>query len=200
MNNVKLVKKFDKQAKMYDKKRNKLELGALRRRLISSANGKVLEVGVGAGANFPFYRSDVELTAVDFSPAMIEKAKAANDQSFGLNIDYVVGGVEELALPNQSFDTVVSTLSLCAYQSPEAVLHKFHSWCKPNGKILLMEHGISSSKALAFAQKVLNPLAYKFSGCHHNRDIMGLIASAPFTVEKVEHYMTGMLHVIWCRA
>jgi len=83
MNKETLIRKFDKQAAMYDNKRRRLELGAYRRRLLHVAEGRVLELGVGAGANFPFYAPDVELTAVDFSPAMLAAAKTANDRASG---------------------------------------------------------------------------------------------------------------------
>jgi len=48
-------------------------------------------------------------------------------------------------------------------------------WCKPNGQILLMEHGISANLAVAAIQKALNPLLYRIYGCHHTRNIVGLI-------------------------
>jgi len=190
---------FDRQAQMYDRRRSKRDLGDLRERLLSGARGRVLELGVGAGANFPYYRSDVELTAVDFSPAMIEKATAANDRRYGLNAFFIAGDVEELAFPEHFYDTVVSTLSLCAYRNPAKVLSHANRWCKPEGRVLLLEHGLSSSKAIAFFQKTLDPAAYRFLGCHHNRDIFGLVQASPLRIEKAERHMAGMVHVLWCR-
>lgn len=196
----KQIKKFDKQANTYDKRRKKYELGQFRNRLLSAANGYVLELGVGAGGNLPFYQPDIQLTAVDFSPAMIEKARSANEQQYGLHAQFIVGDVDTLTLPEQSFDTIVSTLSLCAYQNPESVLEKLNKWCKPGGQILLMEHGKSvSNRFVALLQNVIDPLYYRFIGCHHNRDIIGLIESSPLQIDKVEHYMIGMMHLIWCR-
>ncbi|WP_410768899.1 class I SAM-dependent methyltransferase [Fontibacillus sp. BL9] len=194
----KQIHKFDKQANMYDRKREKRELGEHRRHLLSSARGKVLELGVGAGSNLPYYSSDIELTAVDFSPAMLEKVKLANDTKYGLKMEYIQGDVESLFLDEHDFDTVVSTLSLCAYRDPMKVLHNMSRWCKPGGRILLLEHGISSNGAIAFAQKTLDPLAYRFVGCHQNRDIMRLIADSPLKILKAEHHMSGMMHLIWC--
>lgn len=198
MGNVHQVRKFDKQADMYDKKRVRGELAFLRRRLVGSAEGEVLELGVGAGANLPYYRRDVRLNAVDFSPAMLAKAAAANEASYGLAATFIQGDVGSLSLPDQAFDTVVSTLSMCAYDHPERVLSAMNRWCKPGGQILLMEHGISSNKLLAILQKLADPLAYRFVGCHQNRDIMGLISASPLEIKHVEHFMLGMLHIIRC--
>lgn len=198
MGNVHQVRKFDKQADMYDKKRVKGELGAFRRRLIGAAKGEVLELGVGAGANLPYYRRDVRLTAVDFSPAMLAKAVAANETDYGLEATFIQGDVGSLTLPDQAYDTVVSTLSMCAYEDPERVLIAMNRWCKPGGQILLMEHGISSNKLIAALQKLADPLAYRFIGCHQNRDMMALITNSPLEIMHVEHYMFGMLHIIQC--
>jgi ubiquinone/menaquinone biosynthesis C-methylase UbiE len=182
---------------MYDKKRRKRELGHLRERLLRSAQGTVLELGVGAGANFPYYSRETAITAVDFSPAMLEKARAANERDYGLNVTFMQGDVDELTLPEQSFDTVVSTLSMCAYRNPADVLHKLHRWCRPGGRLLLLEHGLSANGAIAFAQRTLDPLAYRFMGCHHNRDMLTLVQNSPWELEKVERRMTGMLYLMW---
>ncbi|TJY42569.1 class I SAM-dependent methyltransferase [Cohnella pontilimi] len=193
-----IIKKFEKQADKYDKKRERFEFGVHRRRLLSSARGKVLELGIGAGSNLPFYPTEVELTAVDFSPSMLEKAKDANDRLYGLNAEFIQGDVDSLLLNDQAFDTVVSTLTLCAYRDPNKVLHNMNRWCKPGGQILLMEHGTSSNKAISIAQTALDPIAYAIFGCHHNRDIMKLLAESPIKVKKSERYMSGILHLMWC--
>lgn len=201
MNKETLIRKFDKQAAMYDNKRRRLELGAYRRRLLHVAEGRVLELGVGAGANFPFYAPDVELTAVDFSPAMLAAAKTANDRQFGLNVRFIQGDAETLTLPDHAFDTVVSTLTLCAYRDPAGMLRKLNRWCKPGGRVLLMEHGLGRNKAVAFVQKAVDPLAHRIAGCHLDRDILGLVRDSPLVVEKAERHMAfGVLHLFWCRA
>lgn len=196
-----LIKKFDKQAGIYADSRRKLVLGAYRRKLLQFAEGRVLELGVGAGANFPFYAPDVELTAVDFSPAMIAEAKTANERHFGLKVRFLQDDAETLTLPAHTFDTVVSTLTLCAYRDPAGMLRKLNRWCKPGGRVLLMEHGLGRNKAVAFAQKLVDPIAHRIAGCHLDRDIVGLVRASPLVVEKAERHMAfGVLHLLWCRA
>ncbi|GIO88523.1 SAM-dependent methyltransferase [Paenibacillus faecis] len=192
------IRRFEKQAVVYDKKREKRELGTLRRRLLDSASGKVLELGIGAGSNLPFYRKEIRLTGVDFSPAMLERAKAANDRLYGIEANFIQSDIDTLELKENSYDTIVSTLTLCAYRDPGKVLRRMSRWCKPGGRILLLEHGLSSNSALAFGQKLVDPLVYRFVGCHHNRDIMKLVADSPLQVQHAEHVMTGMVHLIWC--
>ena len=135
-----------------------------------------------------------------FSPAMLAKAKAANDRQFGLRAEFQQGDIDTLALPARAFDTVVSTLSLCAYRDPAAVLAKMNAWCRPGGQVLLLEHGLSSFAPLAALQRLFDPLAYRFVGCHQNKDIRGLIEASPLVVERAERMMAGMAHLVWCRA
>lgn len=198
MSVTKNILRFEKQAVVYDKKREKRELGTLRRRLLDSAIGNVLELGIGAGSNLPFYRKEIRLTGIDFSPAMLEKAKAANDRLYGLEANFIQGDVDTLELGEKSYDTIVSTLTLCAYRDPGQVLLRLSRWCKPGGRILLLEHGLSSNPVLALGQKVVDPIAYRIVGCHHNRDIMKLVADSPLQVHHAEHVMAGMVHLLWC--
>lgn len=195
----KRIRKFNAQADLYDKKRNRNELGWLRSRLLQAARGRVLEIGFGAGGNLPYYPKDIELVAVDFSPAMLEKAKQANDRLYQLKVTYVEGDVEDVTLPEQSFDTVVSTLSLCAVPHPDRVLARLGRWCKPEGQVLLMEHGRSSNRVLALAQNVLDPLLYRWVGCHHDRDFPALVEAAPLQIIRSERHMAGILQLYWCR-
>lgn len=193
------IKIFNKQAEMYDRRRRKREMAALRSRLLASAEGKVLELGIGAGANMPFYNREIELTGVDFSPAMLERAKEANDRQFGLRAAFIQADVDSLELPDHAYDTVVSTLTLCAYREPAAVLARMSSWCRPGGRVLLMEHGLSRYAPIAFGQRLFDPLAYRFIGCHYDRDILALVEQSPLIIERAERLMAGMLHLLWCR-
>lgn len=192
----KLIGIFDKQAAKYAKKREGITQKRWRQQLLSHAKGRVLELAAGAGANFPFYSSEVKVTATDFSKAMLEKAKQAAE-FHRIDADFICGDIEEMDFPQQSFDTVVSTLSFCSYENPLIVLEKINNWCKPDGNILLMEHGISTNSAVSFLQKALNPLLYRFYGCHHTRNILGLIREAGLTIHRTESYWSNMVHLIW---
>ncbi|WP_231597602.1 class I SAM-dependent methyltransferase [Bacillus sp. SA1-12] len=100
---------------MYENYRSNQKLAGLRKKLIKSAYGKVLEVGVGAGANFPYYnRNNVEVTGVDFSSEMIKSAKRTAS-IFQIKAEFIHEDINELKLEHNSFDCIVSTLSLCSY-------------------------------------------------------------------------------------
>ncbi|MBO8163570.1 MAG: class I SAM-dependent methyltransferase [Brevibacillus sp.] len=198
MKQDRLIRLFDKQASWYEKKRKRQELGFFRQQLLRSAKGKVLEVAAGAGANFAYYPRDVELTAVDFSPEMLIRAREVARESDRM-VTFIQADVESLAFAPDSFDTVVSTLSLCAYQDPVQVLRQCCRWCRKEGRILLLEHGLSSWRSIAFLQKAADPLAYRMIGCHQNRDIMQILRSSGLLIERAERFWAGMVHLIWAR-
>ncbi|PTX63206.1 methyltransferase family protein [Melghirimyces profundicolus] len=195
MERRKLVQIFDRQASRYERMRKKGILASWRRRLLADARGEVLEVAVGAGANFAYYPLGVKkVTGVDFSPAMLEKAKEAASE-VDLKVELLEADVEALTYPENSFDTIVSTLSLCGYEDPGRVLRSFASWCRPEGKILLLEHGLSSKKPVARLQEWIDPLNYRWVGCHQNRDILRLV-NRQLKVERVERRWLGMVSLI----
>lgn len=198
MDRKSLIKKFDKQAEKYDKRRKSDPLYRFRRRIFQEAKGNVLEVAIGSGLNFPFYGSGIELTGVDFSPEMLKKAEhAAKDYFFQTTL--IQNDVERLDFNENSFDTIVSSTSFCAYQEPVNVLNKFQKWCKPEGKILMLEHGISQNKLLAGMQKMIDPLALKVVGCHQNRNISAIVKNADVKLVREERYLAGSLYLIWAK-
>ncbi|WP_152391866.1 class I SAM-dependent methyltransferase [Paenibacillus guangzhouensis] len=198
MDKDKLIHKFDRQAGVYDRRRQKSSDRTWREPLVSCAYGKVLEISVGAGANFPFYPKDVEVTAVDFSNEMLLAAqRGAADHR--LQVTFLQSDVESLAFPANTFDTIVSTLSFCGYENPLQVLASLKEWCKPNGQILLMEHGRSSSPIIRPLQHIINPMFRRMVGCHVNRDIMGMVQQAGLHIEREEHHWLDMIHRVWAR-
>lgn len=193
---LKLARKFDKQADLYRKQRENKKFAKYRKKIVPNATGKVLELAVGAGANFFFYSADVFVTAVDISPKMVEYAKEAA-RIEKIQAEFMLANIEALHFPKHSFDTIVSTLSFCGYTNPIELFNKLSYWCKPGGKILLMEHGISTNPLLAGTLKLLNPIQYKFVGCHLKRDMLELIHASDLQVQHVERYWKGMLYLIW---
>jgi ubiquinone/menaquinone biosynthesis C-methylase UbiE len=198
MNKDKLITIFDKQANVYEKRRKSRTQGKWREKLLSSAKGKVLEVAVGAGANFQYYPEGVEVTAVDFSEEMLKKAKGAAIEE-AVDAHFIHTDVESFTFEDDSFDTVISTLSLCGYENPTKILNLFNKWCKPDGQILLLEHGKSSNAIIGSLQTMLNSLNRKVTGCYINRDILHIIESSDIQIDRMEHYLTGAVHLVWAK-
>ncbi|MDN4523051.1 class I SAM-dependent methyltransferase [Fictibacillus fluitans] len=198
--NKKLIEKFNSQAKTYDRMREKHFQQKWRKKLIGEAKGHVLELAVGAGGNFPFYRLEEidSITAVDFSPEMLHKARKGA-HLYHLPVRFIESDIEKLVFEKHKFDTVISTLSFCGYRNPLQILENVSTWCKPNGQVLLLEHGISSNFIVSKIQKAMDPFAVKTVGCHQDRNIMELISRSPLDIQKAEHHWMDVFHLIWAK-
>ncbi|ALX49276.1 class I SAM-dependent methyltransferase [Lentibacillus amyloliquefaciens] len=197
MKKEKLIRKYDKHVKMYKNICNNRHLERWRRLLLANANGNILEVGVGIGANFPHYnKENVHVTAVDFSPEMIKSAKQTA-ADYQIDAEFLQKDAEELDFEANSFDCIVSTLTMCGYPHPTRILNQFNRWCRKDGTILLMEHGISSNSALSFAQRIADPLFKKAAGCHCDRNMMKIVEESDLKIDYKNSYWTGIISLIW---
>src|SRR5262245_19492200 len=108
-----------------------------RKQLLADAKGNILEIGVGTGENFKYYPADVKVTAVDTSAKVIEQA---SKEAKARNVcgEFIVSCIDELKLPENHFDTIVSTFSLSSFNNPLCVLKQFNKWCTHDGTILLL--------------------------------------------------------------
>ncbi|MEC0309139.1 class I SAM-dependent methyltransferase [Paenibacillus lautus] len=200
MNKESLIRKFNKQAAIYERNTRQRRLGEWRQRLLQDVEGNVLEVAVGAGANFPFYQRDkVNVTAVDFSPEMLNRARRMASE-LGIRANFLERDIETLELPERSYDCVVSTLSLCGYEDPVKALNKINRWAKPGGRVYLLEHGMSTNRFLGAMQHLINPAGRRISGCHFNRDMIHIANASELNIVKTERYWNGIVHLIWAQA
>jgi len=167
-----------------------------RRQLLSYARGQILEVGVGTGINFNYYPLGVSVTATDTSARVMERAKEAALVK-GVKTKFIVSPVEDLRLSPRSFDTIVSTLTLSAFERPVRVMERLNEWCREDGMILLMEYGLSKHKIVRSIQKICNPYYYKATGSHLDRDMLALLNESRFNVKRVEMKYAGVVHLVW---
>jgi ubiquinone/menaquinone biosynthesis C-methylase UbiE len=198
MDKTKQIRLFDRQAAQYGRRKEGQAIQRWRRNLLRHASGNVLELAVGAGTNFPYYPPGVKVTAADFSPEMLKQARKTAAEC-RLDAEFIQADIEELDFPDHAFDTIVSTLSFCSYDNPLGVMSKIRRWCKPEGTILLMEHGISSNAAVAALQKMLDPLLYRMVGCHHTRDVPALVRQSGMVIMREESHFLHMVHLLWVK-
>jgi ubiquinone/menaquinone biosynthesis C-methylase UbiE len=165
--------------------------GRQRRRLFSRVEGRVLDVACGTGANFPYLPADVDLVGVDLSPAMLERARKRAEK-LGLDADLREADAVALPFDDDSFDSVISSLSTCTFPDPVGALCEMSRVCAPDGKILLFEHGRSSAGPIARVQDLLAPAHFERSGCRWNQAPAGLVDAAGLRVEGVRRSVLGV--------
>jgi ubiquinone/menaquinone biosynthesis C-methylase UbiE len=173
----------------------RLFMGRLRRNLLSKAEGKVLELSVGTGVNLKYYKKGCEVIGIDISEGMIERARRKAKVT-KLNVILRKDDVEKMNFKKGSFDYVVDTLGLCGYEDPVKVLKEIKRVCKKNGKIFLIEHGISNKGWLARLQRRHEDKHYKRSGCSGIRDHEVLVKKAGLKFVNSERKLKGVLYII----
>lgn len=162
-----------------------------RRELLSGASGEVLEVGFGTGLNLPHYPTHVRrITTVDPNPGMHCKAEKRIEQT-GFEVDQRLVSGEELPFPSDTFDTVVTTFTVCSIRDVNRAMAETYRVLKPGGRLLFLEHGLSPEPGVQKWQRRLNGLERLLAdNCHLDRNIQGLIEQQPFqSVDLEEFYL-----------
>ena len=116
MDSSTVSKRFDRIAWIYDFMESPMEtlsVSAWRSELLSNVRGKVLEVGVGTGKNLPYYPEGIELTGIDISLKMLERAKQKAD-TLKIKAGLLLMDIEKMTFPDRYFDTIVSTFVFCS--------------------------------------------------------------------------------------
>ena len=164
-------------------------LGKHRERTLREARGHVLELGFGTGHNLPHYPVQVSrLTAVDDHPKMYRLGRIRMDQaSMSLHPCHV--SAENLPWPDNSFDSVVSTFTLCSITRIRQTVAEIFRVLKPGGAFLFLEHGLSENPRQQKWQHRLNPLQKKLgAGCNLNRNIFHFVLQEPFETLELNRF------------
>jgi ubiquinone/menaquinone biosynthesis C-methylase UbiE len=164
-----------------------------RSRLLTVAEGWVLEIGVGSGLNLPFYGDAVRhVIGLEPSLKLLSMARSAG-RELSQPIELVRASAEAIPLENESVDTVVSTWTLCSIPDVMSALGEMRRVLRPGGRLLFVEHGLSPDPRVRRWQNRLTPLWKRVGGgCHLNRPIAQLIEGSGFRVEQVAAgYMKG---------
>ena len=164
---------------------------AWRPRLWSQVQGsEVLEVGVGTGKNMSYYPNGMEVTAVDLTPGMLERAKRRAIQ-LNLTINLQLGDVQDLDFPDATFDDVVATFVFCSVPDPVLGLTELARVVKPGGRLLLLEHMRAGNELAGFIMDVLNPMVVRMMGANINRRTIENVQRSGWQLEKVEDVGMG---------
>ncbi len=169
------------------------QLRPFRSKLIGAAEGRVLEIGIGAGFNIPHYGRNVsQLIGVDPSPGLLKMAAAKTVWSH-CSVKLLEGRCENLPLEAGSVDFAVMTWTLCSIADPIGALIDIKRVLRPGGSLLFIEHGLAPDDDLWVqrCQHRLTPLWKQIAGnCHLNRRVdQLLIASGLKAFQWEEGYL-----------
>lgn len=199
-------------------------MGSRRKWLMRHCEGDVLEVASGTGRNLKYLDANHinSITFLDSSEKMMEityKKFKKMYPSFK-KAAFVVGKAEnlvDLAKANVpanddkhsmeeitsvksdttkvKYDTIIETFGLCSHYDPVQSLKNFAALLKPEGRIILLEHGRGTYE---FVNKILDDRAekrLKTWGCRWNLDIGEILDDSGLEIvdESRAHFGTT-----WC--
>ncbi len=165
--------KYDRIARFHDSFSSGSErrwFSKWKRQFFSPLKGNILEVGIGTGKSIEFYNNDAQVTGIDFSGKMLQKAKEKLVKSGKGNIVLKQGNVETLEFEDNTFDYVVTSCVFCSVPDPVKGLKEIKRVLKPTGKLIMLEHVLSKNPLVALLEHIHNPITKCIMGVNINRN------------------------------
>lgn len=165
---------------LMNKNIGKADIMERRQKLLKNVKGNTLEVGIGAGVNLPLYPRDISsITAVD-----PYKRELTNSSIF---VPLFSESADNMHFSENTFDSVVSTFSLCSVGNLMGVASEIYRVLKPGGRFIFLEHGKAKNKTYQAFQKIFNPLFNVFAcGCNITRNHFEELKITGFKIIKFE--------------
>jgi ubiquinone/menaquinone biosynthesis C-methylase UbiE len=192
---------WDKHSRHYDKQMGFLDrklFGDTRQWVCRQAVGDVLEVAVGTGLNLDKYPDDVRITGIDLSPEMLAHARRRAEAS-GRDITLQDGDAQRLPFPDDSFDSVVCTFSLCGIPDDRAAVGEMWRVLRPGGRLLLADHVVSTSAPVRVLQRVLELVTIPIGGENFRRRPINHVRNRGFMIEQQERFKAGIVERVVAR-
>ncbi len=173
-------------------------LAKYRKEVLADVTGRVLEIGFGTGLNLAHYPASIsEIATVDVNPGMNSIARKRIEQS-PVTVDCRTLSGEKLPMEDETFDSVVTTWTLCSIKNVDQALREIRRVLRPGGRLFFIEHGLSNDPKVQQWQNLLTPLQKILAdGCHVNRNIKAIIEKPSLRIEGLNRfYMENTLKCI----
>jgi ubiquinone/menaquinone biosynthesis C-methylase UbiE len=202
MDNRQIREAYDRRAATYDATMGRGEqvlTGSFRARFGAPLRGDTLEIAIGSGLNLPYYSANVtRAVGADLSEGMLAiAAKRARDLGRGLAL--VVMDAQQLAFADATFDTVAISLALCTVPDPEAAVREMRRVCRPDGRIVMLEHVRSPIWPVALLQRLASPIQERLNGCHLARETIQTVRRSGLTIEREDQRLLGIFRLVVAR-
>lgn len=148
---------------------------------------RLLEVGVGTGINAVMYPKFVDVTGIDFSSSMLEKARERVLRKGMTNIRLLQMDAQDIKFEDDTFDIVYAPYLISVVPDPLQVAREMRRVCKPGGRIIFLNHFLSPNALLSRAERAISPLTVHI-GFKSDLDLPAFLAQAqltPVSIEKV---------------
>ena len=151
------------------------------------AGDRVLEVGVGTGINATLYPSQCQVTGIDLSASMLEKARERVQRKGIRNVRLQEMDAAKLTFADDSFDIVYAPYLVSVVPDPVQVASEMRRVCRPGGRIIILNHFRSANPLLSYVERLISPFTVHI-GFKSDLDLPAFLAQAtlhPVSIEKV---------------
>jgi phosphatidylethanolamine/phosphatidyl-N-methylethanolamine N-methyltransferase len=179
---------YEKLAKVYDLTFGPtLHPGRLQaiQRMNIQPGERVLEVGVGTGINLSLYPTDAAITGIDFSEAMLEKARERASRKDMRHTRLLQMDAADLKFADDSFDIVYAPYLISVVPDPIKVAQEMRRVCRPGGRIIILNHFLSANPLLSRVERSISPFTIHI-GFTADLDLPAFLAQADLKPESIE--------------
>jgi phosphatidylethanolamine/phosphatidyl-N-methylethanolamine N-methyltransferase len=150
---------------------------------------RILEVGVGTGINASLYPRNCQITGIDLSSSMLDKARERVAREGLRHVRLIEMDAARLTFADDSFDIVYAPYLVSVVPDPIQVAREMKRVCRPGGKIIILNHFRSANPILSRLERAISPFTVHI-GFKSDLDLPAFLAQAelePDSIEKVNH-------------
>jgi ubiquinone/menaquinone biosynthesis C-methylase UbiE len=157
-------------------------------------DAKILFLALGTGLDISCFPSGRDITAIDISPKMVERAQERVGAYSGTMTAEVMD-VHDLQFPAGSFDQVFTSCTFCSVPKPVEGLKALYRVLRPEGELHMFEHTGSRLFPFSVMMKLMSPVASRF-GPELDRDTVANVKAAGFEITGVGHIFLDTVKTI----
>jgi phosphatidylethanolamine/phosphatidyl-N-methylethanolamine N-methyltransferase len=146
---------------------------------------RLLEVGVGTGLSLPYFARSVDLTGIDLSHKMLQRARRRVDALGFKNIQLMKMDATVLEFPDNSFDRVLASYFISTVPDPVCVIRELKRVCRPDGYLVFLNHFHGDNSLVRCFESILSPVFYRI-GFKTDLDLPGLMESTGLEIDRLE--------------
>ena len=156
-----------------------------RDRMAIKPGSHILEVGVGTGINTSLYPQHCQITGIDLSASMLDKARERVARERLRNVRLIDMDAANLMFADESFDIVYAPYLISVVPDPVKVACEMRRVCKPGGKIIILNHFRSANPILSWLERAISPFTVHI-GFKSDLDLPAFLAQAELRPESIE--------------